>query len=149
MTLFEKVDSDLKQSMIARNEIKVSVLRFLKSAFKYVILEKRIASLSDADAQQVIQKQIKQRKESIDQFVKGGRQDLADKEGQEIKILEVYLPAQLSDSELETLIRQESASAQAVSKKDFGRMMKLLTEKLAGRADAKRVSACLGKVLAA
>jgi uncharacterized protein YqeY len=147
MSLLDKIDQDLKQSMKSGQTVEVSVLRFLKSALKYSALEKRTQGLSDADIQQVIQKQIKQRKESIEQFAKGGRKDLADREAQELAILERYLPKQISDSELVEIIGQETAAAQAASKKDFGRMMKLLTEKLAGRADAKRVSEALGRIL--
>ena len=147
MSLQQRINEDLKQAMISRNEAKVSTLRFLKSALKYSAIEKKTESLGDADIQQIIQKQIKQRKESIDQFAKAGRRDLADKETQEAKILEGYLPKQLSDSELDEFIRRETAAAGATSKKDFGRMMKLLTEKLAGRADSKRLSELLGKTL--
>ena len=147
MSLQQKIDQDLKQAMISHNETKVSTLRFLKSALNYSAIEKKTESLGESDIQQIIQKQVKQRKESIDQFAKAGRKDLADKETREAEILESYLPKQLSDSELDELIRQETAAAGAGSKKDFGRMMKLLSEKLAGRADSKRVSEFLGKIL--
>ena len=147
MSLQQKIDEDLKRAMISRDEAKVSTLRFLKSAIKYSAIEKKSESLGDADIQQIIQKQIKQRKESIDQFAKAGRQNLADKEIQEARILEGYLPKQLPDGELEDLIRREAAAAGATSKKDFGKMMKLLSEKLSGRADSKRVSEFLGKIL--
>ncbi len=147
MSLQEKIDQDLKQAMISRDETKLSTLRFLKSALKYSAIDKKAETLTDADIQQIIQKQIKQRKESIDQFVKGGRKELADKEIRESEILESYLPKQLSDVELNDLIGKEVAAAGATSKKDFGKMMKLLTEKLSGSADAKRVSEALGKIL--
>ncbi len=147
MSLQQKIDQDIKQAMISRDEAKVSTLRFLKSALKYAAIEKKTDLLGDAEIQQIIQKQIKQRRESIDQFVKGGRKDLADKEIHETEILESYLPKQLSDGELEALIRQGVSAAGAVSKKDFGRMMKVLNEKCAGRADAKRISEMLGKIL--
>jgi len=94
MSLQEKIDQDLKQAMISRDETRLSTLRFLKSALKYSAIEKKTDSLSDADIQQLIQKQIKQRKESIDQFMKGNRKDLADKEVREAEILESYLPKQ-------------------------------------------------------
>ena len=147
MSLQNKIDQDLKQAMMAHDEVKVSTLRFLKSALKYSAIEKKTEALGDADIQQIIQKQIKQRKESIDQFAKAGRKDLADKEVREAEILEGYLPKQLSDSELDEFIRRETAAAGATSKKDFGKVMKLLAEKLSGRADAKRVSEFLGKIL--
>lgn len=147
MSLSQKIDQDLKQAMMAKEETKVSVLRFLKSALKYSAIEKKAESLSDADIQQVIQKQIKQRRESIDQFTKGGRQDLAEKEQSEVVVLEAYLPRQISDAELEKLVREEVQAQGASSKKDFGRMMKHLNEKLKGSADAKRVSEALNKAL--
>ena len=147
MSMQQQIDQDLKQAMLSRDEAKVSTLRFLKSALKYSAIEKKTESLGDADIQQIIQRQIKQRRESIDQFTKAGRKDLADKEIREAEILESYLPKQLSDSELDELIRREIAAAGATSKKDFGRMMKLLSEKLSGRADGKRVSEALGKIL--
>ena len=147
MSMQQQIDQDLKQAMMSRDEAKVSTLRFLKSALKYSAIEKKSEALGDADIQQIIQKQIKQRRESIDQFSKAGRKDLADKEIREAQILESYLPKQLSDNELDELIRREIAAAGATSKKDFGRMMKLLSEKLSGRADGKRVSEALGKIL--
>ena len=147
MSLQNQIDQDLRQAMTSRDEAKVSTLRFLKSALKYSAIEKRTEGLSDPDIRQIIQKQIKQRRESIDQFAKAGRKELADKEAKEAEILEGYLPKQLSDADLEELIRREAAAAGATDKKDFGRMMKLLSEKLSGQADAKRVSQFLGKIL--
>ena len=147
MSLKQKIDDYLKQAMIAKDAEKLSVLRFLKSALKYSAIEKKVDSLSDPDIQQTIQKQIKQHRESIDQFTKGSRQDLADKELAEVKILESYLPAQMSDAELNSLIQEEAKAQNATSKKDFGRLMKHLNEKLQGRADGKRISEILGKIL--
>lgn len=147
MSLQQKIDQDIKQGMISKDETKVSTLRFLKSALKYVAIEKKVELLSDLEIQQIIQKQIKQRRESIDQFTKAGRQELAGKEEQEVKILESYLPKQLTDAELEAFVASQLKEAGATSKKDFGRMMKLVNEKLAGQAEPKRVSEILGKVL--
>lgn len=147
MSLTQKIDSDMKQAMISRDSVKLGVLRFLKSAMKYAAIEKKAEVLSDAEAQAVIQKQIKQRRESIDQFTKGGRADLAEKEKKEVSVLESYLPKQLSDADLEKWVQDAVKTAGASSKKDFGRMMKLITEQLAGQAEAKRVSEFLGKIL--
>ena len=147
MPLQQQIDQDIRQAMIAHDAAKLSTLRFLKSALKYAAIDKKVDVLGDVEIQQIIQKQIKQRKESIDQFVKGNRKDLAEKEIQEAAILENYLPKQLSDSELDPWVRQEVSKAGAVSKKDFGNMMKLLSEKCAGRASAKRISEVLGKIL--
>jgi uncharacterized protein YqeY len=147
MALIEKIDSELKQAMIAKDEAKTLTLRSLKSAIKYAAIEKKADALADADIFAVIQKQVKQRRESIDQFTKAGRQDLADKEVKEMAFLEAYLPKAVSDSELEAIAKEEIQKAGATSKKDFGRVMKSLNERLAGRADGKRISETLGKYL--
>ena len=147
MSLMQQIDQDLKQAMIAKDEAKLSTLRMLKSAFKYLAIEKRVEVLTDADARQVIQKQIKQRRESIEQFSAGGRKELADKELKEVVVLETYLPKQLSDADLSKIVAEETQKAGATTKKDFGRAMKALTEKLAGQADSKRISEFLGKIL--
>ncbi len=133
--------------MRAKDPKRTDVLRFLKSALKYAAIEKKVAVLTDADTYQVLNKQIKQRKESIDQFVNANRKDLADKEGLELKILEGYLPKQISDAELEKIVRDTLKEISASSKKDFGKAMKALSAKLAGQADNKRLSALLGKLL--
>ena len=147
MSLIQRIDSDIKEAMISKNSQKLEVLRFLKSAMKYVAIEKKIDVLSESDAQSVIQKQIKQRRESIDQFAKGGRLDLADKEKGEVAVLESYLPKQISDTDLQKFVQEEVKASGASSKKDFGRMMKQITEKLAGQAEGKRISEFLGKIL--
>lgn len=147
MSMMQKIDQDLKAAMIAKDETKLSTLRFLKSAIKYSAIEKKVDALGDADIQQVIQKQVKQRRESIDQFKANGRADLADKEAAETAVLESYLPKQLGDDELAALVEAEVKAEGASSKKDFGRMMKHLGEKLQGRADSRRVSEALGKFL--
>ena len=140
-------DEDLKKAMVAKDETRLSVLRMLKSALKYSAIEKKLEALPDADASAVIQKQVKQRRESIDQFAKAGRNDLADKEKRELAVLESYLPKQIADTELEKIVQAELQANGASSKKDFGRMMKVLNDKLAGGADSKRISETLGKFL--
>ena len=147
MSLEQKIDQDLREAMTAKDAAKVSTLRFLKSALQYNAIEKKTQTLTDAEVRQIIQKQIKQRRESIDQFSKAGRGALAAQETHEAQILENYLPQQLSDQELEEAVKKSAKEAGATSKKDFGRVMKLLTEKLAGQAEAKRISEALGKVL--
>ena len=138
MTLLEKINQDMKQAMIARDEARLSTLRMLKSAVQYVAIEKS-GALGDAQIVQVIQKQIKQRRESIQQFAEGGRKDMAAKEENEARILESYLPKQISQDELKKIVEQEVKAQGAVTKKDFGRLMKHLSEKLAGGADNKRL----------
>lgn len=147
MNLLTKIDQDIKNAMISKDQVRLDVLRFLKSAVKYAALDKSGTPLTDADILQVIQKQIKQRRESIQQFSQSSRQDLAAKEESEVVVLESYLPKQMSDTELRALIEAVIRDSQASSKKDFGRVMKLCAEKLAGSADNKRVSEILGKIL--
>ncbi len=147
MNLQEKIDQDIKQSMIAKNADRLGTLRMLKSAIKYLAIEKPGGALLDADVLQIVQKQVKQRRESIQQFTQGGRADLAAKEEKEILVLESYLPKQISDSELHAALGAVLKEIGASTKKDFGRAMKACTEKLAGGADNKRISEILGKIL--
>lgn len=147
MSLQNKIDQDLKEALMARDGVRTSTLRFLKSALKYSAIEKKSAELADADIFQIINKQIKQHQESIAQFTQGGRAELVAKETAEVKILESYLPRQMSDTELDEIVRAAVRESGASSKKDFGRAMKLLTEKLAGKAEPRRISALLTKLL--
>ncbi len=142
MTLQERVDSDLKDAMRARDAAKLGVLRMLKSALKYSAIEKggAEAQLDDAEAAQVIRKQVKQRQDSIEQFEKGGRPELAAKEKEELAILNTYLPQGLNADELANMVRETIAEVGATSKAQMGAVMKALQGKLAGRADGKTLS---------
>ena len=146
MPLLEKIDQDMKDAMRAKDADTLSVLRFLKSAVNYAAIEKT-GELTDADVTAGIQKQTKQRRESIQQFSENGRKDMAAKEEKELGILERYLPKQLSDEELKKIVEKEAAALGASTKKDFGRLMKHLSDQLAGSVDNKRLSAELGKIL--
>ena len=114
----------------------------LKSAFKYAAIEKSGAEgeLDDAEATQVIRKQVKQRQDSIESFEKGGRGELADKEKSELAVLNAYLPAAMSAEELSRLVRETIAEVGATSKAQMGAVMKALGPKVAGRADGKTLS---------
>lgn len=149
MTLQERVDSDLKEAMRAKETTRLGVLRLLKSAFTYGAIEKSgaDAQLSDAEAVQVIRKQAKQRQDSINSFEKGGRAELAAKEKEELSILNTYLPAAMSADELAQTVREIIASLGATSKTQMGAVMKALQEKVAGRADGKTLSAEVQKQL--
>ena len=142
MTLQERVDSDLKDAMRARDAAKLGVLRMLKSALKYSAIEKSgaEAQLDDAEAVQVIRKQVKQRQDSIEQFEKGGRPELAAKEKEELALLNAYLPQGLGAEELANIVRATIAELGATSKAQMGVVMKALQGKLAGRADGKTLS---------
>jgi uncharacterized protein YqeY len=143
MTLQERVDSDLKEAMRAKDATKVGVLRMLKSALKYAAIAKSgaEAELTDPEAVQVIRKQAKQRQDSIESFEKGGRAELADKEKEELAILNSYLPQAMSADELASVVRATIAEVGATSKAQMGAVMKALQAKVGGRADGKTLSA--------
>ena len=128
MTLQERVDSDLKDAMRAKDAAKLGVLRMLKSALKYSAIEKAgaEAQLDDAEAAQVIRKQVKQRQDSIESFEKGGRPELAAKEKEELAILNAYLPQGLSADELAKIVRETISEVGATSKAQMGAVMKAL-----------------------
>ena len=142
MTLQERIDSDLKEAMRAKDATKLGVLRMLKSALKYAAIEKSgaAAELNDGEAVQVVRKQAKQRQDSIESFEKGGRQELANKEKEELTILNGYLPQAMSSDELAKVVRETIAQVGATSKAQMGAVMKALQTKLAGRADGKTLS---------
>ena len=148
MTLPERIDSDLKDAMRAKDAAKLGVLRMLKSALKYSAIEKSAeGQLDDAEAAQVIRKQVKQRQDSIEQFEKGGRPELAAKEKEELLILNAYLPKGLEAEELAALVREAIAEIGATSKAQMGAVMKALQAKVAGRADGKTLSQEVSKQL--
>jgi len=148
MSIQKRIDSDLKDAMRARDATKLGVLRMLKSALKYAAIAKSgvEAELSDAEAAQVIRKQVKQRQESIESFEKGGRAELANKEKEELSILNAYLPQAMSGDELTKVVRETIAEVGA-TKAQMGVVMKALQAKVAGRADGKTLSAEVQKQL--
>src|SRR5216110_3861367 len=143
MTLTERVDADLKNAMRAKETTKLGVLRMLKAALKNAAIEKSgaEAALDDAETIQVICKQAKQRQDSIESFEKGGRAELADKEKQELVILNSYLPQAMSADELAKVVRETIAEVGATSRAQMGAVMKALQAKVAGRVDGKTLSA--------
>ena len=149
MTLQQRVDSDLKEAMRAKDATKLNVLRMLKSALKYAAIAKSDAEaeLSDAEAVQVIRKQAKQRQDSIESFEKGGRAELADKEKDELAILNTYLPQGMSPDELAKVVRETIAELGATSKAQMGAVMKASQAKAGGRADGKTLSSEVQKQL--
>jgi uncharacterized protein len=142
MTLQERVDSDLKDAMRAKDATRLGVLRMLKSALKYSAIEKGGAEsrLDDGEAAQVIRKQVKQRQDSIESFEKGGRPELAAKEKEELAMLQAYLPQGLSADELANVVRETISEIGATSKAQMGAVMKALQVKVAGRADGRMLS---------
>ena len=149
MTLQQRVDSDLKEAMRAKDAMKLGVLRMLKSALKYAAIAKSDADsdLSDTEAVQVIRKQAKQRQDSIESFEKGGRAELVAKEKEELAILNGYLPQGMSSDELAKVVRETISELGATSKAQMGAVMKTLQEKVGGRADGKTLSGEVQKQL--
>jgi uncharacterized protein YqeY len=139
-TLKERVTEDMKTAMRAGDKERLGTIRMLQAAIKQREVDERIV-LDDAQVLAAIEKMIKQRKEAISQFEQGGRADLAAKEQSEIEQLQVYLPAQLSAAEVDTLIQEAIAATGAASIKDMGKVMGIVKTKAAGRADMGAVSA--------
>lgn len=145
--LAQKVQDDIKAAMLAKDSAKLDPLRMLKSAIKNLEIANPGKPLTDEAVFQVIQKQIKQRQDSITEFEKAGRPELAVKEKSELAVLTTYLPAALSDAELQKIIDDVLKSNSLSSKKEFGKAMKLVQEKTSGKADNKRISETLNRIL--
>ena len=140
MALIERIQKDLTGAMMSKDELRLSVLRMIKSALKYKEVEK-VRPLEDAEAIQVLQTLVKQRRESVEQFTRGGRNDLVDKETKEIGILETYLPAAASDSDMSAAIEAAIAETGASSPKAMGAVIKAAKARLEGKTvDGKVLS---------
>jgi len=148
-TLFDKIQADLKQAMLSKDGLRTSVLRLLVSAVRYYQVEKSLSALADEDVIQVLTRQAKQRRDSIESFVAANRTDLAEKERQELTILENYLPKQLSEAEITTLVKAAIAETRVTAKAQTGLVMKSVMPKLQGRADGKLVNQIVMKLLGA
>ncbi len=131
---------DMKAAMKEKNQDKLNAIRFIQSAIKYREIEVRPEAITNDEVMGVIKKLVKQRKESIEQYQAAARQDLADKEIMELKILENYLPAQMSKEQIEKIVAEVIQESKAASIKDMGAVMKGVMAKTAGAADNKLVS---------
>jgi len=147
MTLEERIESEYKSSLKARDGVKVSTLRMLKSAINNLRLEGSKKELFEADIVKILQRQIKQHKDSIGHFEKGKRDDLAEKEKKELAILLGYLPEQLSEDALKKIIDETIKALEATEKKDMGKVIKAVMEKVKGKAEGKVVSRVVSGVL--
>lgn len=147
MSLQQRISDELKASMLARKAERTNTLRALKSALGYTQIEKKVEFLGDADVLIVIQREAKKRKDSVEEFEKGGREDLASIERGELLILAEFLPKPLSSEEIEALVREAIASTGATSKKDMGAVMKVAQAQAGGRADGKALSALVTRLL--
>ena len=140
MNLRERLNEEIKSAMKAREPDRLAALRLMLAAVKQREVDERI-TLDDAGVISVVEKMIKQRKDSIAQFEKAARQDLADKEKFEIGVIEAYLPQQLSAAEIDSIVAEAIASSGAKSPADMGKVMGIIKPKLAGRADMGKISA--------
>ncbi|MEI6279558.1 MAG: GatB/YqeY domain-containing protein [Verrucomicrobiae bacterium] len=151
MTFQARIDQDLKAAMLARETLKLGVLRMLKAALMNAAIEKHGAggALDDADALAIVRKEVKKRQDSIEAFEKGGRMEMAENERAEIAILSLYLPQALPADEVAALVREAIAEACATSRQQMGAVMKIVNAKAAGRADGRTLSAEVQKQLGA
>ena len=133
----QKLQEELKQSMLAKDTLRTSVLRMLLSAINYYEIKKGGAGYeaTDEDVLSVIQKEAKQHRDSIEQFTKAGRQDLVDKETKELELLQTYLPKQISEREVNNLVKEAIKQTGATGVKDMGKVMGALMPKIKGKAD--------------
>ncbi len=138
--LEEKILNDYKEAMKARDTIKTSLLSCLRAEFINAALAKKKDQLDDSDCLTVIKKQVKQHQDSIDQFQKGNRMDLVEKETKELVVLKSYLPAEIPEEEIRKVIEEAITATVAQGPKDMGKVMKEVNAKVAGRADGKLIS---------
>jgi uncharacterized protein YqeY len=146
--LLAKIDADLKEALKNRDDIRVSVLRLIKASAKNRSIDKQ-SPLSDEDVQSVLSTQIKQRKESLEHYLKAGREDLVKREEREIEIISSYLPEQLTPDEIDSILKDAIKEVGANSAADMGKVMKVIMPKIRGKADGRyvneRVKAFLSK----
>src|SRR5258708_632113 len=147
MTLTERLADEIKKAMLAKDADRLSTLRLLKSALGYFQIERKTETLSDADVISMAQREVKKRRDAIEQYEKGGRPELAEKEKKEIVVLESFLPVPLTPAELETLVRGTIQEVGASSKKEMGAVIKTVQAKAAGKAEGKAISALAARLL--
>jgi len=145
-TLSEQIRADLTAAMKAQEKDRLSTLRMLQSAIKNEQINAG-HELSDEEAMTVIRKAVKQRQDSIEQYTKGNRPELAEKERSEMELLKTYLPPELRDDEVESGVREIIASTGAQSKKDMGKVMKEATGRYKGRVDGKKIQEIVARLL--
>ena len=147
MSLMEQIEKDVITAMKAKDTVKLSTLRMLKSAVGNYLIASKKDKADDAEVLGMVAKQAKQRRESMDSFEKAGRKDLSDKEKIELAILEAYLPKQLTDDELRAAVQSAITSSGAQSPADMGKLMKVLMPAIQGKADGRRVQEAVKALL--
>src|SRR3989338_5956392 len=145
--LNDRIDRDMKTAMKEKKETALRTIRMLKAAIKNKEIEKKVKTLSEDDLLEVIQKQVKQRRDSVQEYEKAGRRDLADKETEEIAVLGQYLPQPLSEAELKALVQEVIQATGAKAKADIGKVMKAVMPKVRGRADGKQINQVAASLL--
>jgi uncharacterized protein YqeY len=147
MALADTIQSDLTAAMKAKDELRLATLRLVRSAMQYARVQKR-AELTDDDVLEVLAKQAKQRRESAEEFRKGGRAELADREEAEAAVIAEYLPQQLGEDDLRALVAEALSATGASNPRDMGKVMGWLTPKTKGRADGRHLSELVRQALA-
>ena len=146
MSLKERLLQDMKEALKSKDKVKLSTIRMINSLIKNAEIEKR-GSLTDEEIIQLLMKYAKQRRESIEMYEKGGRQDLVEKEKAELAVVESYLPKQLSEDEIREIVKQAIDETGAASVKDLGKVMKVVMPKVKGRADGSVVNRLVKEML--
>ncbi len=139
MALVDQLNEDMKVAMKSKDKFKLSVIRMIRSAIKYAEIDQK-TTLSDEQVIDVLTREVKQRRDSLHEFEKAGRDDLVEKVKQELDILKVYLPEQLSEEELQAIIQAVIQETGASGKKDMGKVMGALMPKVKGQADGKLIN---------
>lgn len=147
MTLLERIEAAYTAAMKAGDAATVSTLRMLKADVMNVAIAQRQDRLADPQVVEVIRRQVKQHRESLEAFQQGGRRDLADKEAQELAILETYLPPQLSEAALAAIVQECVMASGAAGPQDLGKVMRMVMERVKGQADGKRVNQLVARAL--
>ena len=147
MSLEERIETEFKAALKAQEKIKLSTIRMLKAEINNFKLDRNKKTLKDDEIVKIIQHQVKQHKDSIEQFKKGNRHDLVEKETKELDILLGYMPEQMSEEELKKIITETIKELEATSKKDMGKVIKAVMEKVKGKAEGKAVSQIVSGIL--
>jgi len=147
VSLLKQIDQDLIKALKGGDREAATTLRGLKSDMKYYQIDKKLKELTDEDILGVLSSAAKKRKDSIEQFQAGGRDDLVAKETRELEVIKAYLPEEMSEAEIETLVKEAIAESGAVSVADLGKVMKILMPKVKGKADGKIINQTVKRLL--
>jgi len=147
MSLLKQIDQDLIKALKGGDREAATTLRGLKSDMKYYQIEKKLKELTDEEILVVLSSAAKRRKDSIEQFQSGGRDDLVAKETRELEVIKVYLPEEMPEAEVEALVKEAIAESGAASQADLGKVMKILMPKVKGKADGKLVNQIVKRLL--